>query len=225
MNPIDEPRPRETPRPWTAYIPPVSAVTELPIPQAWPTRDFFDVLTSRRSRVGGAVSLDHLAELLWHSAGTKGHAANGRAGIPVEWRTSPSGGGLHPIHVVCVSSPPSEDVFWYDGFRHALGTLFLDGRELVDGNANRVREVVGNANGWTLRFVADFSKVDAAYENPWSIILRDAGCLIATICLCAEWLGLAACPLGFVGQELCNHIGLDESRFRAVGGVQITSKP
>ncbi len=42
----------------------------------------------------------------------------------------------------------------------------------------------------------------AAYENAGSLILRDAGCLVLTLCLCAEWLDLAACPLGFLGEDM-----------------------
>jgi hypothetical protein len=54
--------------------------------------------------------------------------------------------------------------------------------------------------------------------------LRDAGCLVSTLCLCAEWLDLAACPLGFLGEDMVSPLGFPQPRFRAVGGVQITRR-
>jgi hypothetical protein len=66
--------------------------------------------------------------------------------------------------------------------------------------------------------------VVAVYENADSLILRDAGCLVSTLCLCAEWLDLAACPLGFLGEDMVTPLGFPRPRFRAVGGVQITRR-
>ncbi|TAN56982.1 MAG: hypothetical protein EPN26_02920, partial [Rhodospirillales bacterium] len=162
-------------------------------------------------------------ELLWYAAGTKGYAPSGRSGIPIEWRVSPSSGGLHPIHIVCVPPPHEDGVILYDSFQHQFGRLKLDARAVVQANAESVAAVVGESPGWTLRFIADFDKISAAYENAWSLVLRDAGCLIMTICLCAEWLGLSACPLGFLGQALCVPLGFPGERFKAVGGVHLTS--
>jgi len=65
--------------------------------------------------------------------------------------------------------------------------------------------------------------VSAAYDNPESLVWRDAGALLFAICLFAEGLGLAACPLGFVGQWSVEALGFPADRFLAVGGVQISA--
>ena len=83
--------------------------------------------------------------------------------------------------------------------------------------------VAGGDHGITLRFVTDAQKLDAAYENSETLAFRDAGCIIATLGMCAEWLNLAMCPLGFVGQDMLNVLGFPRERFLATGAVQITA--
>ena len=224
MSPIDDPKPRVPPNAWKCFRPSVLSTLKLPILTTGPSRDFLDVLNSRRSSLGGALPIDQLAALLWYAVGTKGHAPKGRASIPIEWRSSPSAGGLHPIHVVCIPAPPDDEVLLYDAPTHSLGTLQLNDHGIVRLNADEVLNVVGESRGWTLRFIADIDKIDAAYKNPTSLALRDSGCLLATICLCAEWLGLTACPLGFLGQALCDPLGFPSERFMGVGGVQVASR-
>jgi len=218
----DEPGPRTPPLAWQPYRPPVVATEHLTPPGAPPPRDFADVLGSRRSALAGSIGWDDIAALLWHAAGTKGHAPAGRAGLPVEWRASPSAGGLHPIHVVCINGGGDGLVRLYDPMEHAFHVLDVPHVDVSALNAAGVTKVVGAHRGCTLRFIADISKVEAAYENPASLVLRDAGCLTATLCLCAAWLGLAACPLGFLGNGMVAQFGYPPSRFTAVGGVQIT---
>ena len=48
--------------------------------------------------------------------------------------------------------------------------------------------------------------VGAAYENPVSLLWRDAGALLATLHLCATSLGLGFCPLGVLGAEFAEAI-------------------
>jgi hypothetical protein len=198
------------------------ATERLTPPEAPPPRDFGDVLRSRRSAVAGAVDWGEVAALLWHAAGTKGHAPAGRAGLPVEWRASPSAGGLHPIHLVCINDGGDGQVRLYDPMEHAFHVLAVPHVDVSARNAAAVAEVVGVHRGCTLRFIADVSKVGAAYESPASLVLRDAGCLVATLCLCAEWLDLAACPLGFLGHDMVGSLGFPEPRFQAVGAVQVS---
>jgi hypothetical protein len=180
------------------------------------------VVRARRSELAGPIGWSHVAELLWHAAGSKGYAHSGRAGLPIEWRASPSAGGLHPIRLVCINDDADYRARLYNSIDHAFHVLDVDGKNIVAKNTSAVAAVVGAHRGCTVRLIADITKVAAAYENPDSLVLRDAGCIVATLCLCAEWLGLAACPLGFLGEEMVSPLGFPEPRFRAVGGVQIT---
>lgn len=218
----DEPCPRTPPLAWRPYRPPVVATEHLTRPEAPPPRDFGDVLRSRRSALAGPIGWSDIAMLLWHAAGTKGHAPAGRAGLPIEWRPSPSAGGLHPIQLVCINDRGDGPVRLYDPIEHAFQLLDVPHGEITAKNATAVAQVVGAHRGCTLRLIADVGKVGAAYSNPESLIWRDAGCLIATLCLCAEWLGLAACPLGFLGDDMVAPLGFPGTRFQAVGAVQVS---
>lgn len=99
--------------------------------------------------------------------------------------------------------------------------LDVDAAAVGRRNACAVRSVLGGSAGCTLRLVADLDRAGAAYEAPVSLVLRDAGCLAATLYLVAEWLGLVACPLGFLGQDLVEALGFPTSRFMGVGAVQV----
>ena len=220
---FDEPCPRTPPLPWTPFKPKVLSRELLPVPRTAPSRDFQEVLEARRSTVAGPIGWDAIGELLWHSIGVKGYADTGRAGIRVEWRPYPASGGLHPISAVCISGVDDEAPRLYDPNDHAFEMLDTDAEAIAVANATDLDAVVGMTRGCTIRFIADAGKTGAAYENCESLLLRDAGCMLATISLCAEWLGLRACPLGFLGQTLVLPFGFPSPRFRAVGGILISS--
>ena len=189
------------------------------LPQLTP---FGEVLESRRSAVAGSIGWQEVGELLWYAIGVRGYDDRGRAGIRTEWRPTPASGGLHAISTVCISGVPDEAPRLYDPNDHALDVLDADSSAIAAANADDLVGMVGVARGCTMRLIADSAKIEAAYENYESLLLRDAGCIIATVCLCAEWLGLRACPLGFLGQALVPAFGFPQPRFWAMGGIVIS---
>lgn len=192
----------------------------LSLPGPLPGRDFLDVLTARRSAVGTSPGWDAVGTLLRHVTIDTAAPTPGRAGMVARRGTTPSAGGLQPIHMVCIDdagTPPRI----YDSAIHAFGILDADAGDVEARNGTALEAVLGWRRGCTVRFLADADKVAAAYEHPASLVLRDAGCLTATLCLAAEWLGMTACPLGFLGQELVGSLGFPEPRFIAVGGVLV----
>jgi hypothetical protein len=138
-----------------------------------------------------------------------------------EWRVSPSAGGLHPIEIVCIPDDPADGIQLYDSTRHCFLTLKVDADAVVRTQKQALRELVSTSIGTSLLMVGDCAKLEAAYEYWPSLLLRDAGALLTTICLVAEYLGLVACPLGYLGQPLVKLIGFPEPRFRSVGGVVV----
>lgn len=179
------------------------------------------MIAKRRSAVGDPVDLNSVADLLWYAVGWKGYASCGRAGLPIAWATSPSSGGLQSVNVVCIADDGSAPRL-YDPADHAFLTLRADNELVHTENRESVVSGTGLQSGCTLRFISDRSKILAAYDNVDSLVFRDAGAVLATICLCAEWLGLAACPLGFLGSAMLPLLDLPQDRFQAVGGVQIS---
>lgn len=217
---IEEPVPRTKARPWRPFIFEGAVVEALPRPVTRISRDFHDVLQSRRSKLSGQIDLPRVAELLWYAAGTKGFASEGRSGLPVEWRCSPSAGALHPIQIVAISE--NEGPRWYDAMHHAFVQPRMDPAGPRSLNTSLVKAALGDQCGCTLWLIADMEKADAAYENCETLVLRDAGCLISTISLCAEWLGISSCAIGLLGKQMVGALQLPEPKFQAMGGIQVS---
>lgn len=217
---IEEPVPRTKARRWQPYAFEDAIVEALPRPAPRIRRDFHDVLQSRRSKISGPIDLTRIAELLWYAAGTKGYASEGCSGLPVEWRCSPSAGALHPIQIVAISE--NEGPRWYDAMHHAFVRPRIDPANARTLNTSLVRAVLGDQYGYTLWLIADMEKADAAYENCETLVLRDAGCLISTVCLCAEWLGISTCAIGLLGKKMVGALQLPEPKFQAMGAIQVS---
>ena len=224
MSRFEEPRPRVPPLPWSPYALRERSRRTLPMSADPPPRDFLDVLRARRSSVGVRVSENEVAALLWHSVGVRTLAGLGRAGIETERRAIPSPGGLQPITYVCVSNEPS-CVSVYDAVGHAFVELEVDTSAVVAASFDDVLSTVGADFGWTIRMIGDVSKLDAAYTNAASLMWRAAGCSVATIGLCAEWLGLRSCAVGTIGADITPMLGFPDDRFIGLGAVHVTRRP
>ncbi len=162
-----------------------------------------------------------VGNLLWHITRQTAPPHFGRSGLRVEHRVPPSAGGLHPFSLVCLSAEePGAKI--YDVGAHCFLPIVGDYTLLQRLNTLAVSAVTGTNRGCTVRFIADAELADAAYANSETLLLRDAGALVAVASLFAEQLGLAACPLGFLGQELVAPLGFPDHRFLSMGGVQIS---
>lgn len=180
-----------------------------------PLADFFDVLDARRSTTGATLTTDRLSSLLWHSMRLR-ERRPGRFSIGWESRSAPSAGGLHPIRLL-VLPVDGADGGIYDDHRHALAPVAGAALEL---NRASIDEILGIGQGTTIQFAADAALVNACYENPASLIWRDAGVLTMTICLVATALGLAATPIGRIGDAIVRAAGLPDG-FIGTGAVHV----
>lgn len=217
----DEPTPRATPGDWCAWVPAGTTIQELALPEAVPDLPFLDVMTGRRSSIGQLVTWPQVERLLWHACRTYEIRGLGRAGIPIENRVTPSAGGLHTVQVLCQMSNGDPAPRLYLPGRHAFA-LIHHRADLATQNREDVRAVASSGAGCTLRLIADFWKIEAAYENGESLIWRDAGVVCATLCFVAQWLGLKSNVLGFAGTGYLSAAGFPLDRFMAVGAVQIS---
>ena len=217
-----EPAPRLPPGEWQPFLPDFDNIEPLAPPWDGQQRTFQEVVRARRSAISSAVAWPAVGNLLWHAFRPTGPSALGRAGMTTEQRANPSAGGLHSILPVCIAQNENT-VRIYEPNQHAFISLSNVHPSTSKKNESAVHSVTGRSTGCTIRFISDFSKMSAAYVNPESLLLRDSGALLATICFYAEWLGLSSCPLGFLGQDLVPDLGLPNDRFVAVGAVQISS--
>jgi hypothetical protein len=203
------------------FVPATAEPESLSAPWYGPERSLHDVAASRRSAVRGPVQWADVGNLLWHLTRQTGPSEQGRAGLCIERRVPPSAGGLHPFSLVCLSADELGAKL-YEVAAHRFLPLLGDGVLMQEINAESVRAVTSVNRGCTVRFIADAALINAAYSDAETLLLRDAGVLLAMACMFAEQLGLAACPLGFLGQNLVHALGYPEERFLSLGGVQIS---
>lgn len=217
-----EPKPNATGE-WSPFEWPVGPSEPCAAP--WPGADrlFADVAWSRRSAVGESIGLGPAGNLLHHLTKDADDRLVGRAGIPVHRRITPSAGGLHPYSFLCIGDEDRRALL-YDPATHAFMPMAVSHHDLYGLNHREVSEILGSAPGVTVRVVIDAAKVSAAYRNPETLILRDAGAILSVAGMLAEWLDLLACPLGFMGGAFLNVIGLPSERLIGAGGFQLSAK-
>jgi hypothetical protein len=215
--PIDaEPSPRfGTEAPRRAALP--NEWTSLPRTIREVDAAFLDVLRDRRSAVGGPVSSDDLSSLLWHATALRERRADGRFGIPWESRPAPSAGGLHAIRIVVLPLEDTAQAGEYLPDHHGLGPIDPNG---INANRASVAEMIGATTGTTLQFACDLNLLAECYDNPETLMWRDAGTLAATIAFAATALGMTSVVLGRTGGGVLKAAGIDQ-RFAAVGAVHV----
>lgn len=223
----DEPAPRR-PAPWSRFDWPVGPGEPLAEPWSGGDRPFADVAWSRRSWIGGSVEPAAAGNLLHHLTRDRHAPRMLRDPLFSHQRVSPSAGGLHPYVFVCIGDRDGRALM-YAADTHSFHPFNVNHAELSDLNARQVGEALGRMPGTgpvpgvTVRIIMDRTRVEAAYRNPDTLILRDAGALLAVALMVSEWLGLSACALGFIGTDFAARLGLPDDRFVATGGFQLSA--
>jgi hypothetical protein len=213
-----EPRPR-APGERAVSTLELSGTVALPRTVEAPSVDFFDVLARRRSRTGAATPVEQLASLLWHAMQLRERRFDGRFGL-WESRTSPSAGGIHGIRLLVLPLEANEPAGVYDDVSHALGLCGCDPAAAKVLNGKSVADLTGATTGTTVQLLADPTLLAGCYENHETLLWRDAGAMIAILCLIAEALDLAAVPLGRCGTDIVRAFGLGNP-FVGTGAVHL----
>lgn len=168
-------------------------------PASPPAREFDDVLLSRRSsRILEAASMQEVAAAVRHAlkadfVGTGIIAGRKRKRVV-------SAGALHPVRCAIIGA--TDSVVVYDD--ELDGFLSVHCREPRGLSSFRKKQatVLPEARGHILVLMADVATVSTVYENPLSLIWRDAGAVLQTLALVSEAYGLSFCPSGILGQEV-----------------------
>lgn len=195
----------------------VLSSTRLAAPDDDPKADFFDVLASRRSTPPNRpLNFRRLSDLLWYAAAYRRIAADGQ-GRPWYSRSAASAGGVHPIEIFV------EDPEWsaarYNPLKHAIEVVEIASRERWDAYRREIRRALPAGDGTMFTFLADVTATAARYAQPESLVLRDAGALVATFQLTATALNLACTPIGIKGETFVDAMGASPERFLACGVV------
>lgn len=196
---------------WSLRCPPVIA----PSPQ-----DFSTVIETRRStRAIRPAPLRELVNLI--AFATRPRFVREGDLLARSRRLSPSAGALHPIDVILVNWRGMHRVMRYNMWEHQLELLVVRDAQPLQNLAQKCVDVLPEARGTALILLACLPTVSAAYENPTSLLWRDAGALLQTLALTATAHRLAFCPLGILGGEIVQAIGFDKQRVQSAGVAMV----
>lgn len=177
--------------------------------------DFVQLLEQRQTRrvFSEPLENDTLGEFLWLACRNRSSRSS-PFGIDQESRVHPSGGAMHPVHtLVCRNSGP-----WtrYDPIQHALFEL-SESTNSAKSSREAACKILEVDRGILIGLVAEPGRTAAKYENPATIVWRDAGVVLGYMSLVAEALGLAFCPLGISGQPYLTDYLTKGDELEAVG--------
>jgi putative peptide maturation dehydrogenase len=204
-----------------AFAAPRSGVVETPLPA--PERDgqLYAALTARRTTRSfdpdEPMTLDELGTVLRYVFGYHGVGPNS-AGVPCIKRTSPSGGGLHPVEAYPLISNVAgvtPGLYHYNVRNHSL--MLLSGLESGQGRDMATSFMCGQ------RYFGDahvsFILTARFYRNHWKYrrhqrayagIMMDAAHLSQTLYLVATDLGLGAfVTLAVNARDIEDRLGID----------------
>ncbi|WP_024514767.1 hypothetical protein [Bradyrhizobium sp. Tv2a-2] len=181
----------------------------------WPAKNFRDVMLSRRTmRVAEPMALLDLMSLVRFVTARReiGVAENnGRSRkIPV------SAGALHPIDVLIVAGPGVSEPIVYSDVDDRFGSVPLINDHDFSSEIEKLESMLPCAKGHLLLFTGDLDMVDRAYENPASLLWRDAGAMLQSFAFAATVLDLAFVPLGPLGTGVLRNLRCPSSTFLAV---------
>lgn len=213
-----EPRPRLGVRGISRVLPEWPSCTNWSRTIKAPEVDFLQTLHARRSRIGGAVSEEDLASLLRLGTMLRSRRFDGRFG---EWesRSAPSAGGMHAIALLVLPIGAGPKGI-YDDERHCL-LIPPDPEPALEMNRVNVSDLCGADAGTTIQMLADGRRYAACYENPSSLMWRDAGALGAVLALVSTALSLNSVVLGRRGGGIAEAAGL--GHWNAVGAIHISA--
>jgi len=162
-----------------------------------------------------------MGALLWHAARTK-ESAPSPLGFQIEHRPTPSAGAIHPVHLVIQLT---DEGSWarYNPQEHSLD-LFAKDDSRLQPLVDYSEQVVPRGGGHLILFVAEPGKTAAKYENPESLIWRDAGILQGSLALVAAALGLNYCLLGITGNPWVAQLS-GQGKLQGVGVAILGTKP
>ena len=210
---LGSPIPRQEPLTYSPRVWPITESVRLP-PGASDIPDLLVSRSSRRSRRAFApVSLEQIGQLFWRTARCQ-RTTDSPFGFQLQQRAVPSAGAIHPIHLL--AQMPGDTSAWarYNPLTHALD-LIGSSAGVLDPLRKHADEVVLAEPGILLVFVAEPQMSSAKYENPESLVWRDAGVLQGALAIASEDLGLNFCLLGITGDpwvgllsEQCQLIGV-----------------
>lgn len=125
-------------------------------------------------------------------------------------RPTVSSGALHPVECVVVDWRGATRVMRYAPHEHRLELLIQRDPRSVRALVRFCREIVPMAGSTAIVMIGDAARLAAAYDNSASLLWRDAGALLQTLSLVSTAYRMAFCPLGLLGREIVDALGIGD---------------
>lgn len=132
-------------------------------------------------------------------------------------RLTVSAGALHAVEVLIVDWRASRRVLRYEPLSHRLEVLNIARISSFDEFVGACQAILPTGPRTALAMVGDGQRIGALYDYPSSLLSRDAGALLQTIALVSAAYRLAFCPLGMLGAQIVDALGLDHRGAQPVG--------
>lgn len=215
---LGNPKPRSRPQPYTPFSWSKEFASPLPIPDFLPNDSLVSILERRRTiRSFGKLPSDVLGHVLWITS-RQVKTGHGDFGFNISQRPVPSGGAIHPIHIL-ISNQIEHCWQRYDPYTHSLQRLTAT----CDIPIREINNVLPIQEGELIMLVAEPGMTSAKYEDFESLIWRDAGVILANLVLASELFKLAFCPLGVTGEPWASSLS-DQGLLKGVGLAVIGSR-
>jgi len=182
---------------------------------------FDEVITSRKSqRTFSGINLQQLSNILWYTAKVKQTFVQ-ENGYILTHRGTPSAGARHPIDMLIINQTllNSNLPHYYNPFEHTLNKLDLSAQLVVDF-IEHINAIISITNATIIWFVAHSERTEAKYENPETLIWRDAGALINSIQLTCAASNINCCPVGSLGEPFIGNF-FNQTDIFGAGGLLI----
>lgn len=212
---MSEPLPRKQVSAYATFSWPRGSSIQLPPRTAALQVDLVDLLEKRQTRREFTRDLTEteLGDFLWLACRNRA-CRTSPFGFDQESRPHPSAGGMHPIHVLL--SRAQQEWHRYEPVEHAL--VQLPGTRMTAAQARQESAVLVPLNrGVLIALASEPGKTAAKYENPHSLVWRDAGTVLGYMSVVAEALGLTFCPLGLLGKRFVSDVVAGDPRIQATG--------
>jgi len=219
---LSNPFPKKQENKCASFIYPIGEKIELNRHHLYEPLNLWDVLEKRKStRTFRKLTLDELSSILWVSAKVKDIQVQDN-GYILSHRPAASAGARHPVDIL-ILSPHLDNLnffYYYNPFEHSLNKLLLN-LTLIEELKNHFISGFDVTNASIFWFIAHPVRTEAKYDNPISLIWRDAGALIHSIQIACTALDVNSCPLGTLGEPFISQMFSDYGHVISAGGVII----
>lgn len=201
------------------FVYPVSYTRQLLKPTQNYVSDFFELTRLRTSEKRlRDLSAFQLSDLLWYAAKVidTHYQENGYI---LSHRPSPSAGARHPIDLLIINFSEKPVFQYYNPFEHSLNHLELN-EGLFTEFVTHINDNIPIDKATVIWLVAHINRTSAKYENPDSLVWRDAGALLQILQMTATAMNLGSCPFGTLADPFINKLFADTTII-SCGGIII----